>query len=61
MNVTRAIVAAVIYFGSFIVLGLALRHWVRRRHVDLSDVHEQAGSNRPERSVFLLGVWRREK
>jgi hypothetical protein len=61
MNETRAILTAAIYFGSFIALGLALRYWIRRRNVDLTDVHGQAGPDRRERSVFLLGAWRREK
>ncbi len=57
----RAIVTAAIYFGTFIAIGLVVRHWIRRRHVDLADVHEQAGGNRGERRVFLLGAWRSEK
>jgi hypothetical protein len=57
----RAFVTAVIYFGTFIAVGLAVRHWIRRRHIDLADVQEQAGPNRRERRVFLLGAWRSEK
>jgi hypothetical protein len=60
-----AITNAVIYFGSVIVFGAAARMicaWLMRRHgVELPDVHEQAGPNRRERDVFLLGAWRKEK
>jgi len=56
----RALVTAVIYFGTFIALGLVARRWLRRQ-VDLEDVHEQAGPNRRERRMFLLGAWRNEK
>ncbi len=56
----RALVTAVIYFGTFIALGLLARRLLRRR-VDLGDVHEQAGPNRRERRMFLLGAWRNEK
>ena len=61
MNETRAILTAAIYFGTFIALGLALRYWIRRRHVDLTDLHDQGGPNRRARRAFLLGAWRREK
>jgi hypothetical protein len=57
----RALVTAVIYFGTFIALGLVVRHWIRRRHVDLEDVQRQAGPHRAPRRLFLLGAWRTEK
>ncbi len=57
----RAIVTAAIYFGTFIALGLGVRHWIRRRHVDLADMHEQARPERRARRMFLLGAWRNEK
>jgi hypothetical protein len=37
----------------------ALDHWMDKRGVELSEVHKQAG-RRGERTVFLLGVWRKE-
>jgi hypothetical protein len=47
-----ALTVAVIYFGTFLVIG-----WAARRVLD--EVHRQAGP-RGERTVFLLGSWRRE-
>jgi hypothetical protein len=57
----RALIAGSIYFGSFIAVGLALRWWMRRSVVDLSDVQAQAGQNRRKHKAFLLGVWRSEE
>lgn len=56
----RALVTGLIYFGLFLAIGFAVRRWMRRRDVDLSDVQKQAGPNRRPRKVFLLGIWRRE-
>ena len=56
----RALAIGLIYFGLFLAIGFAVRRWMRRRDVDLSDVQAQAGSNRRPRKVFLLGIWRRE-
>jgi hypothetical protein len=59
-----AIVVAVIYFGSFLVLGfiakVALAKLMERSGADLSDVQAQAGPHRRKRKVFLLGAWRDE-
>jgi hypothetical protein len=61
---TSALVVGIIYFGSFIAIGFAAKRaigWLmRRRGVDLDDVHAQAGPNRAPRRVFLLGAWRTE-
>jgi hypothetical protein len=57
----RALVVGIIYFGSFIAIGLAARWWMRRNGVELSDVQRQAGQNRRKRTLFLLGVWRSEE
>ena len=56
----RALATGLIYFGLFLAIGFAVRRWMRRRDVDLSDVQAQAGPNRRPRKVFLLGVWRWE-
>jgi hypothetical protein len=60
-----ALTNAVIYFGSIIAFGATARaicrRLMRRYGVDLEDVHKQAGDNRGERDVFLLGIWRKEK
>ena len=56
----RALATGLIYFGLFLAIGIAVRRWMRRRDVDLSEVQKRAGSNRRPRKVFLLGVWRRE-
>jgi hypothetical protein len=59
-----ALAVAVIYFGSFLAIGivarLALRTLMERMGADLADVHAQAGPNRRKRQVFLLGAWREE-
>jgi hypothetical protein len=60
----KALSTAIIYFGTFLTIGLvariALKRWMDRRGADLSDVQAQAGSNRRPRRVFLLGAWRTE-
>jgi hypothetical protein len=60
----RALVTAVIYFGTFLAIGMiakaALGKWMKRKGADLSDIHAQAGPNRRKRRVFLLGAWRDE-
>jgi hypothetical protein len=60
----RALVTAVIYFGSFLAIGLIAKlvvgQWMRRRNLDLSEVQAQAGPRRGKRRVFLLGFWRDE-
>ena len=59
-----ALATAIIYFGSFLAIGLVARlaigRWTRRRNVDLADIQAQAGPNRRKRRVFLLGFWRDE-
>lgn len=58
-----ALIVATIYFGTFLVIGwLAKRvldDWMARRGVGLDEVQKQAG-RRGERTVFLLGIWRKE-
>jgi hypothetical protein len=58
-----ALFVATVYFGTFLVIGWVakrvLDHWMAQRGVELSEVQEQAG-RRGERTVFLLGVWRKE-
>jgi hypothetical protein len=60
-----ALVVAVIYFGSFLAIGMiakwGLGRLMERHGADLSDVQAQAGPNRRARRVFLLGIWRDEK
>jgi hypothetical protein len=60
----RALVTAVIYFGSFLGIGviakLTVSRFMRRRDVDLAEVQAQAGPRRGKRQVFLLGFWRNE-
>ena len=59
-----ALVVAVIYFGSFLAIGIiakaALGKLMSRTGADLADVQAQAGPNRRQRQVFLLGAWRYE-
>jgi hypothetical protein len=60
----RALVTALIYFGSFLAIGLiaklVISRWMIRRNLDLFDIQAQAGPNRRKRRVFLLGFWRDE-
>ncbi|HTR83706.1 MAG TPA: hypothetical protein VMI56_04455 [Reyranella sp.] len=51
----RALVTAIVYFGTFIALGMVLRRWLHRQ-VDLDDRQQQTGRRR----LFLLGAWRTE-
>ena len=59
-----ALTVAVIYFGSFLAIGIVARIVLRKlmdqSGADLTDVQAQAGPNRRKRSVFLLGAWREE-
>ena len=61
----RALVTAVIYFGTFLTVGLAVRlllgRWHAHRDVELAEIQAQAGPRRPPRQMFLLGVWRTEE
>jgi hypothetical protein len=58
-----ALTVATIYFGTFLIIGWVAKHvldrWMDHRGVELSEVQKQAG-RRGERTVFLLGVWRKE-
>jgi hypothetical protein len=59
----RALFVATIYFGTFLTIGWVakrmLDRWMDQKGVELSEVQKQAG-RRGERTVFLLGVWRKE-
>lgn len=59
-----ALTTAVIYFGTFLVLGVVLKlviRWrTRRRNIDLAEIQKEAGPNRGTRRVGLLGFWRDE-
>jgi hypothetical protein len=48
-----------IYITPFLIIGVAVRFWMKRYAVDLSDVEKQAGP-KPRRR-FLLGAWRSEE
>jgi hypothetical protein len=60
----RAFMTAVIYFGSFLGIGVIAKmlvsRFMRRRDLDLAEVQAQAGPRRGKRQVFLLGFWRNE-
>jgi len=60
----RALATAIIYFGSFLAIGLiaklAIGRWMGRRNLDLPGIQAQAGPRRGKRRVFLLGFWRDE-
>ena len=60
----RALVTAVVYFDSFLAIGLIAKlmigRWMNRRNLDLTEIQAQAGPRRGKRRVFLLGFWRDE-
>ena len=60
----RALGTALLYFGSFIAIGVTARlgiAWLmKHKSAQLSDIQAQAGPNR-KRTMFLLGAWRREE
>jgi hypothetical protein len=45
----------------FVVIGIAIRLWMKRKGVDLDEVQSQAGANRRPRKLYLLGFWRKEE
>jgi hypothetical protein len=60
---TEAIFVAILYFGTFVVIGWAGRRlidrWMGHRGVHLTEVQDQLGENRRKRFGFLLGVFYR--
>jgi hypothetical protein len=64
MNGSAALATAIVYFGTFLAIGLvarlAINKWMSRRNVDLADIQAQAGPNRRKRPMFLLGFWRED-
>lgn len=60
----HALWTAIIYFGTFLILGLgakiALNRWAQRHDVDLASIQAQAGPHRRKRRMFLLGIWHLE-
>jgi hypothetical protein len=63
-NAMSPLVVALIYFGSFLAVGLAAKiaigMWMKKSGVDLPDLQAQAGPNRRKHKAFLLGAWRNE-
>jgi hypothetical protein len=64
MAAEHAFATAIVYFGTFLVLGLgakaAIDRWMHGKDLDLSEIQAQAGRNRGRRRLFLLGFWRDE-
>lgn len=60
----RALYTAILFFGSFIVIGwlgkLVLNRWMARHGATLSEINEQAGPSAGKGRRFLLGFWRNE-
>ncbi|MBV9202671.1 MAG: hypothetical protein JOY83_23650 [Alphaproteobacteria bacterium] len=48
-----------LYLAPFVILGLAMKRWMARKGVNLSDVRAEGNPHR-RRSRFLLGIWRHE-
>ncbi len=61
----RALLTAVIYFGSFLAIGLiakmAARRWIDGSGTNLTDLQAQVGTKRRKHKAFLLGAWRNEE
>ncbi|MGE0257696.1 MAG: hypothetical protein AB7H71_14705 [Alphaproteobacteria bacterium] len=57
--VLDALLKLAIYVTPFLVIGIAMKRWMARKGVTLSEVRAE-GSPRRSRSRFLLGIWRRE-
>jgi len=59
----RALYTAILYFGSFLVLGWAAKRvldkWMAQHSEHLTEVQSQAGENRRKGPRFLLGAWRK--
>ena len=59
----RALATAVLYFGSFLLLGYGAKRllaaWTDRHGTSLEDVQAQAGDGGRKGGSFLLGVWRK--
>ena len=64
MTASAALATAIVYFGTFLAIGLvarlAIKKWMSRRDFDLADIQAQAGTSRRKRRMFLLGFWRDE-
>ena len=52
----RALEVLAIYLTPFLILGAAVKFWMRRHAVELRDVQRHAGGA-PKRR-FLFGAWR---
>ena len=59
-----ALYTAILYFGSFLVIGWAgkivLTRWMARHGATLSEVDDQFHRSAGKRRRFLLGFWRNE-
>jgi hypothetical protein len=55
----RALLTLGIYAAPFILIGVAVKYWMMRSGIGLSDVQAEGSPNR-KRSRFLLGIWRQE-
>jgi hypothetical protein len=55
----RALEVLAIYLTPFLILGAAVKFWMRRQAVELRDVQRQAGGA-PKRR-FLFGAGRRDE
>ncbi|QQS12335.1 MAG: hypothetical protein IPK81_23080 [Rhodospirillales bacterium] len=60
----RAFWTAVLYFGTFLVIGyvarLLIERWMGHRGLDASDKPATGGGDGGGRPRFLLGAWRRD-
>jgi hypothetical protein len=56
----HALLTLGIYITPFILIGVAVKYWMMRSGIGLSDVQAEGNPER-KRSRFLLGIWRQER
>lgn len=56
----RALLTLAAYLTPFLLIGVAAKNWMKRKGVDLTDVHAEGDPHRKRRPRFLLGIWRDE-
>lgn len=60
----RALVSAVVYFGTFLTIGYVakrvLDHWMTRNSETLREIQQQGRGGGRQHDRFLLGTWYRD-
>ena len=56
----NALLTLAIYITPFLLIGIAVKLWIRPKAVAISDVQAEGDPKREGRSRFFLGIWRHE-